>query len=170
MRFAFICRSGGVMEWRSDNFSLESWPFGPAKNYSPSLTLPTRIGSTSASLIDHISTTFLSDSYDPGILLTTISDHFPVFYIREADPSSRGLEDMLCRKINSSTISQFKGNLSSADWGDVLTERNPETAYANFFHKFEGLIEKSFPMIKKSKSCKNKLLPSNPWFTSGLLQ
>ena len=48
----------------------------------PLITLPTRIFNRSASLIDHIATNISDDSYDTGIIVSDISDHFPVFYIR----------------------------------------------------------------------------------------
>ena len=48
----------------------------------PLITLPTRIFNRSASLIAHIATNISDDSYDTGIIVSDISDHFPVFYIK----------------------------------------------------------------------------------------
>ena len=45
------------------------------------ITLPTRIGNRSATIIDHILTNILDDNFDTGIIISDISDHFPVFYV-----------------------------------------------------------------------------------------
>ena len=48
----------------------------------PLITKPTRIMDRSATLIDNILTNSLDDSSLRGILITDISDHFPVFMIK----------------------------------------------------------------------------------------
>ena len=48
----------------------------------PLITLPTRIVHNSATLLDHISTNICDDNFDSGIIISDISDHFPIFYIR----------------------------------------------------------------------------------------
>ena len=50
----------------------------------PLVTLPTRISNHSATIIDHISTKIHDDQYDTGIIVTDISDHFPIFYIQHS--------------------------------------------------------------------------------------
>ena len=51
-------------------------------NYIPLITKPTRVGPSSATLIDNIFTNNItSDKLVPGILYTDISDHFPVFLL-----------------------------------------------------------------------------------------
>ena len=51
-------------------------------SFLPLITLPTRIAGSSATLLDHIVTNIADDAYDSGIILSDISYHFPVFYIR----------------------------------------------------------------------------------------
>ena len=46
------------------------------------ITLSTRIGHNSATILDHISTNIADDSFDSGLNVSDISDHFPVFFIR----------------------------------------------------------------------------------------
>ena len=46
------------------------------------ITLPTRIGHNSATILDHICTNISDDSFDSVIIVSDISHHHPVFYIR----------------------------------------------------------------------------------------
>ena len=53
------------------------------KSFLPIITLPTRIKQQSATLIDHIWTNKACSFYNSGILINSLSDHFPVFYFEE---------------------------------------------------------------------------------------
>ena len=46
----------------------------------PIVSLPTRVSQNSATIIDHISTSFIDDNYDVGLIVSDLSDHFTVFY------------------------------------------------------------------------------------------
>ena len=49
----------------------------------PVITRPTRIHQASATLIDHIFVSNKLKGYIAGILISSLSDHFPTFYIEE---------------------------------------------------------------------------------------
>ena len=49
----------------------------------PLIVLPSRISDKTATIIDHISTNIKDDNYNTGLLINDISDHFPVFYLRD---------------------------------------------------------------------------------------
>ena len=53
-------------------------------NYSllPLITLPTRVMHNCATIIDHIMTNAQQGKYDAGIIISDISDHFPVYFIK----------------------------------------------------------------------------------------
>ena len=58
-----------------------------SNEFLPSISRPTRITSTSATLIDNIMTNCLDNfynSYINGILVTDISDNFPVFHVNRS--------------------------------------------------------------------------------------
>ena len=54
-----------------------------SKSFLPLITLPTRIKNQSATLLDHIWSNKMCNIYNSGILINSLSDHFPVFYIEE---------------------------------------------------------------------------------------
>ena len=137
-----------------------------SKSFLPVVTLPTRIKQQSATLIDHIWTNKLCNVYKSGILINSLSDHFPVFYIEEGRHKKFELPDTLTRKINSKTIPAFCDLLKSASWRNVTNENNPEISFNNFFETLNSIRDISFPEIKvKSRQIKFK---HSPWMTNGL--
>ena len=87
-----------------------------SKSFIPIITLPTRIKQQSATLIDHIWTNKICSSYYSGILISSHSDHFPVFYFEEGRHQKIYLPDIITRKINSKTIPSFCKLLKSTPW------------------------------------------------------
>merc|ERR1712215_359048 len=75
-----------------------------SNSFLPVITLPTRINHQSATLIDHIWTNKVCSNYNAGILISSLSDHFPVFYFEEDKYQKLHLTDKTTRKINSKTI------------------------------------------------------------------
>ena len=88
--------------------------------FLPLITLPTRIAGSSATLLDHIVTNIADDTYDSGILLSDISDHFPVFYIRHfKDKYAKVNPVKTFKKFDAPSISRFKTMLENEKW-DIL--------------------------------------------------
>lgn len=99
----------------------------------PLITRPTRIIHRAATILDHISTSFKCDCYKAGILLSDLSDHFPVFYIREMSDSKKIEKSFTVRKINPANKETFKNLLHSIQWDSVTQENRPLHAFTNFF-------------------------------------
>ena len=74
-----VMRAGLPWSWSSFREYLDTLL---SHGQLPLITLPTRITPTSATLIDHISTSHRADYYDTGIIHSSLSDHLPVFYIQ----------------------------------------------------------------------------------------
>lgn len=90
--------------------------------YFPTITKPTRINRTSASIIDHIWTNNTKNYVGSGIIYTQISDHFPIFsaFISENNLATRLYITVKNRVINNDTIFKFKAELEQYRWeGDV---------------------------------------------------
>ena len=136
--------------------------------HMPLITQPTRILGRSATIIDHISSTYKFDRYEAGVLLSFVSDHMPVFYIRQTPIRSPLPKIISKRKINSTTVTAFKGLLETVPWTNVTDENRPKQAFDNFFEKLDCCGEVAFPVtdVKISK----RVCPLNPWMTPGLLR
>ena len=137
-----------------------------SKSFLPVITLPTRIKNQSATLIDHIWTNKMCNVYNSGIIINSLSDHFPVIYIEEGRQQKVVLPDKSIRRINSNTIPAFCNLLKSASWKNVVNENNPKLAFDNFFEIINGSRDLAFPEVKvKQKPIK---FIHNPWMTTGL--
>ena len=90
-------------------------------NYSllPLITLPTRVCHNSATIIDHILSNAKDDEFDTGIIISVISDHLPVFYIKHGKFYRPPQQYIKTRKINEKTISALTNLLSKTSWESV---------------------------------------------------
>ena len=78
-------------------------------SFLPLITLPTRIGLNSVTILDHICTNIADDSFDSGIIVSDISDHFPGLYIRSfKDKFIEKKSQQKTRKFDSESIFKFK--------------------------------------------------------------
>ena len=137
-----------------------------SKSFLPLITLPTRIKHQSATLIDHIWTNKVCTFYNSGILINSLSDHFPVFYIEEGKQQKVEISEKIVRKINNKTIPAFCNLLKSASWQSITTVTNPKIAFDNFFDIINSARDIAFPILKiKPKPIKFK---HSPWMTDGL--
>ena len=128
--------------------------------------MPTRIKHRSATLIDHIWLNKISNNFKSGILINSLSDHFPVFYIEETKQNKINQPEMSRRNINNKTISSFCNLLKSTSWLNIITDKTPKTAFDSFFEKISAAVDESFPLIKvKPKPIR---FSHSPWMTAGL--
>ena len=107
-----------------------------SKSFLPMITLPTRIKQQSATLIDHIWTNKVCSFYKSGIIINSLSDHFPVFYFEENINQKIELPEKITRQINAKTIPAFCKLLKTTSWSSVLNQSNPKLAFENFYEKF----------------------------------
>ena len=100
----------------------------------PLITLPTRIAHNSATLLNHIRTNICDDNLDSGIIISDISDHFPIFYIRHfKDRTPKDTQELKIRKYDDASVLKFKQLLENSDWNSILNNNDPESAFHCFF-------------------------------------
>lgn len=134
----------------------------------PLIVLPTRVTHKTASVIDHIVTNIKDNEFDSGILINDMSDHFPVFYIRNIKTEKRKISLTKTRLINENTKTSFKTLLKDYSWDDVIHTNDPNQAFTNFFSTFNEAFDLSFPHVER-KPNKNTV-KINPWMKQGLLK
>jgi hypothetical protein len=118
-------------------------------------------------LIDHIWSKRICKQYTAGILINSLSDHFPVFYIEDNKHKKTLLPDKITRKINQDTIPAFCNILKSTKWTNVTNEENPKLAFNNFFDIFNSARDVAFPEVKvKQKAVQ---FSHSPWMSKGLM-
>ena len=137
--------------------------------FFPCIDKPTRITSSSSTLIDNIFTnTFDKDNYS-GILYYDVSDHLPIFLISSQSLKKDNVTKHIVqryRKESTETITALNDDLANEQWLDVYEEKDVNRAYEKFITKLKQYYEKNVPLIQ-IKPCKKSA--KNPWITQGIL-
>ena len=83
-----------------------------SSSFYPLISRPTRITSTSATLIDNIFVNSFEDNFTTGLLLTDISDHLPIFQIATtiSNTNTTSIKETKYRKITSETLKLLNQN------------------------------------------------------------
>ena len=128
---------------------------------------PTRVTEQSATLIDHI----MCNNFGPsiscyqGILITDISDHYPVFHISQYTNFKKDENKfILKRKMCPSNYAKFKDTISITDWSSVLNENDSELSFTKLYDMIKEIYNKSFPVTRIKIGYKNRL----PWLSEAL--
>ncbi|MBM3937968.1 MAG: hypothetical protein FJ333_04840 [Sphingomonadales bacterium] len=127
---------------------------------------PTRMNNNSATLIDHLITSTIEDFNESAILVSDISDHYPIFYFSKGKSISVKSPQRI-RDFSNEIIQNFTRQLQNLNWDFLCTLNNTQEAYDHFAETFFDLFNIYFP-LKDKKSNKN-LVCIHPWFSRGLL-
>ena len=132
--------------------------------YSHAFT--TRVTSNTATLIDNIFTNSSRNSFN-GIILSDISDHFPIFCIHITTCVIRtDAEFKQQREYKTKNIADFSEKMRLTNWQTVLNTIEPQLAYSSFQNIFMQCYESCFP-IKRMKSVYKS---RKPWLSNGLIK
>ena len=136
----------------------------------PLINRPTRSSQSSATLIDNIFTNNIDiiDEDRQGILVTDITDHFPVFYINSCHKQIGSNELHICRRnFCYDNKLAFQRAITEMDWSEMYLQcDNVQCAFSLFHSKFVDLFERHFPKRKIKLTYNNR----KPWLTTALKQ
>ena len=131
----------------------------------PLINRPTRITNQTATLIDNIYCNDITNiDHVNGILVTDISDHYPIFNMHMQQNEHVKSTFIETRCFKEKNIALFNDKLHKYNWGEILNNQNPENAFTQFYNFFKTSYDSSFPIKKFKVGYSNKL----PWLTSGL--
>jgi hypothetical protein len=130
------------------------------------ITKPTRCTSTTATLLDHVLTNDIQSTYKSCILISKLSDHFPIVTFCNSEKPQRP-QYIETRFINDRNVQRFKNDLSNVDWNSLYDCHDTQLAYNIFSENFFTLYNIHFP-LKKVKLNRN-IHKIEKWFTGGLL-
>jgi hypothetical protein len=128
---------------------------------------PTRCTTHSASLIDHIVTNSNSCSHESVLLISKLSDHFPIIYFSDSNKPLRKNKFTEFRDFSDTNFLRFNEALRNVDWNDLYDFENVEHAYSVFSDRFFFFYNLYFPVQQKIINKNNTGV--NPWMTKGLL-
>ena len=113
--------------------------------FLPYIVRPTRVSCHSATILDQI---WYNDDnvVRSGIILSDITDHFPVFIELNIEPSNINVINFSRRILNSRNKAAFDELVSAFDWSTVITDSDPESSYDTFHNKLSEFYEICFPI------------------------
>ena len=128
---------------------------------------PTRITQTSATIINNIFTNNIDEREcgQNGILVTDISDHFPIFHIGHNTQVIESDETYIISR-NDSNVNKlsFQQALSEIDLSEIYMISDAQPAFTWFYSRFTKLFDKHFPKRK----IKYRYNTRKPWLTPAL--
>ena len=129
------------------------------------ISKPTRISSSSSSLIDHILCNTSEKICQSGVIEVGISDHFAIFCTRKTTREHTGKQSTVrIRSLKHYTQEAFIEKLEQTDWSELYLCRNVNQAWEMFRKLFQSTLNSIAP-YKEIKIKQN----SEPWMTSEIL-
>ena len=123
------------------------------------ITKPTRITTTSSTLIDHIYTNFPATKLTPGILINDLSDHLPVFVSIKSKISEKwNLKSCNRHDYSNFNAENFVTEVQEALDNLPINQSNPcETLDSGILMLEQGFNEQT--PIKKAVQSQTKTVP-----------
>ena len=137
----------------------------------PSISKPTRISHTTATLIDNIIIDQKHNgNYESYVLLDNTSDHLPCATVLEnVQTCKRDYVKVTRREYSKANITRLKTSLQSLDYNDKFTSNiSLDNKTKEFLEMLTSEIEYFLP--KKTKLVKYEHLQRDPWITSALMK
>lgn len=140
--FRFISDNNNTMILRddlNDNMLLDNhskWDLNViirSNNCKNVITVPTRVTTDSATLLDIFITNFNSSNSDAGVITSTVSDHLSVLLcVKRSRIKNKQSQNTSSQNIRSDNLDRFRIEIRSLDGSDVLRETNVDKAYEIF--------------------------------------
>ena len=134
----------------------------------PTITRPTHITKTSATLIDNIlvSQKFCG-RFESNILIDNISDHLPtIIVLKDMYTNKKEKVQIKSRDMCPSTINAAIRHLQGVDWTDHMKNRNYDDNVSKIHQTVIETLDEFIPETIHSVS--HKRLRREPWLTSGI--
>ena len=118
-------------------------------SYLPMINRPTRITSSSATLIDNIffNNALLDITYSSGIIFESTSDHFPIFHVLHDTKLLKKDSKIIKRNFCIKNQNNFVEKLALIDWSNLYTFSCAQMAYDLFHQTVTSLFDKCFPKV-----------------------
>ena len=134
----------------------------------PTITRPTRITKTSATLIDNIIVSQnLCGSFVSSILVNDTSDHLPTVCVLDSLKLSKK-EPMVIRSRDTRTknVEALNRQLRDHDWSEDLSDPSPSKNMEKIHSTLGEIIDHCIPF--RERSIKHKQIRKEPWLTASL--
>ena len=155
-----------LMKCNSQNASQEFVETLMSASFLPLISKPTRVANQSATLIDNIFCNILPLP-ESGIILSDISDHYPIFAQIPIKLTTKQKIFQKRRKITPENLTTLKNSLAEIDWS-FLNTSDINLSYENFIKTINTEIDNHIPLCNIKNNYKRT--PRLPWITKSLLR
>ena len=140
------------------------------KELMPTITKPTRITRSTATLIDNIIIgSTLQTDYDSNIIISDLSDYFPcLLKIGNHHPFKKQPKVLTTRAINPENLLEINTRLSDIDWNMELHTPDVTVQYYKFQLKVLEILDEVSPY--HTVKIPHKKILRDPWLTNGLMK
>ena len=140
------------------------------KGLLPTITKPTRVTRTTATLIDNIVVgKKYQSNYESQIILSDLSDHFPcMLNIKNTKLFSKKQTTVKTRGLNPSKIEEIKLKLAQIDWDNLLANKPTDKSFDIFHQTLNDIMDETAPYHTVKIS--HKKIRRDPWISMGLLK
>ena len=158
-----------LMNYDSDNNVSEFLNTLASRSVTPVISKATRVSDSSATIIDNI---FVSNpvNFTSGVLVTDISDHFPIFIVKHSFFIRQNIDQKVnisYRIINESTINNLCETLESHDFSTIIDSENCSASIDNLTKLINDSYQLCCPKINKTISYKNF---TKPWIDDQIVK
>ena len=140
------------------------------KGLLPTITKPTRITRSTATLIDNIMVgRRYHSNFESQIIVSDLSDHFPcILNVKNTNLFKKKQATIQTRGLNPSKIENIKKKLSQVNWNELLADKTTDNSFDTFHQFLTDTMDEIAPYhtVKISQ----KKLRRDPWITMGLLK
>ena len=158
-----------LLKYDSHTGTRDYYDILSANGFRPLIFQPTRVSTTSATLIDNIFINDIETYSNGGNITTSISDHFPQFCLLDIfDNNINQKEVRYGRSYKHFNQNEFDNELRAIDWNQLFFNKSSEESFEIFFQTIERLLDEMAPVRRLTKKEINLL--KKPWITTGLLK
>lgn len=133
-------------------------------NLKQPILMPTRVTSTTNTVLDHIYTNMDKVAH-VGVIETFVSDHYPVYLVLKKKQLHYERVTFKYRQIKDLTTEILENKLLSVDWNDYYMEKDPEKCWKFMYDLLLQAFDDLCP-IKEQVNVKRKAY----WITAELFK
>ena len=132
----------------------------------PTINKPTRITSSSATIIDNVFVNNLHNQViTSGIIASDVSDHCPIFCSTPFSIRNNDSDKYISKRtFNDNSRARFSNMLEQIDWNQSLHESECQSAFTSFYNEYKRCFDTCFPLRRVKLGYKNRKV----WLSAGL--
>lgn len=140
-------------------------------SFFPTINVYTRESKTTNTIIDNVLTNIQNTRFDSGVMLSDISDHYPIVLFADLTSkykvkSNKSSFKQKTKVLTNKFLLKLSELLGHKTWDCVYKSKTPDEAYNAFINEITDSINITIPEKTISKDANEQ----NKWLTKGILK